>query len=191
MILKPRLLLHICCAPCSTHVIETLKDGYDITGFFYNPNIHPKEEYLRRSREMEGLAQEIGIEVIEGDYDVREWFKAVEGLEEEPEGGRRCEICTGMRLEKTAELASNQGFQSFTTTLTIGPQKDAKLINTVGDELSKRYNIEFLDANFKKKDGFKKSVELSKKHGLLRQDYCGCIFSKREREAEKISNPVQ
>ncbi|MFQ5974873.1 MAG: epoxyqueuosine reductase QueH [Candidatus Hydrothermarchaeales archaeon] len=187
MISRPRLLLHICCAPCSTHVIDTLKENYDITCFFYNPNIQPKEEYILRSGEMEGLAQKMGVATLEGDYDVGEWFKAIKGLEDEPEGGKRCEICFRIRLEKTAEFAMDHGFQCFTTTLTIGPQKDAKLINSIGDELSRRYNVEFHQANFKKKDGFKKSVELSKRYGLLRQNYCGCIFSKREREAESIS----
>ncbi|MFQ5887363.1 MAG: epoxyqueuosine reductase QueH, partial [Candidatus Hydrothermarchaeales archaeon] len=119
MMSKPKLLLHICCAPCSTHVIDTLKEDYDITGFFYNPNIHPREEYLLRSGEMEDLAQKMGIVAIEGDYDVREWFKAIEGLEDEPERGKRCEICFKMRLEKTAELAQDEEYQCFTTTLTI------------------------------------------------------------------------
>ncbi|MFQ5887369.1 MAG: epoxyqueuosine reductase QueH, partial [Candidatus Hydrothermarchaeales archaeon] len=125
---------------------------------------------------------------IEGDYDIREWFKAIEGLEDEPERGKRCEICFKMRLEKTAEFAKDEEYQCFTTTLTISPQKDAKLINAIGDELSKRYNIEFLQADFKKKDGFKKSVELSKRYGLFRQNYCGCVFSKREREAKSFSS---
>jgi len=185
MITKSKLLLHTCCAPCSTHVIETLKDEYDITCFYYNPNIHPNEEYLLRSKDAEDFAQSVDVPIVTGDYDVRAWFTAVEGLEDEPEGGKRCEVCFRIRLEKTAEIAVNDDFQCFTTTLTIGPQKDSILINTLGDELSRRYNISFLQADFKKNDGFKKSVEISEKHGLLRQDYCGCIYSKREREAKK------
>lgn len=185
---KPKILLHICCAPCSTHVINTLKKDYNVTGFFYNPNIHPKREYIQRAKEMNKLLQKMDIRTIEGEYDLKEWYKATKGFENEPEGGKRCEICFRMRLKKTAELAKDKGFQSFTTTLTIGPQKNAKMINDIGIELSTFYNIEFLQADFKKKDGFKKSVELSKKYDLKRQEYCGCIFSKK---LKKSTNSYQ
>lgn len=179
-----KLLLHICCAPCSTEVIERLSTQYEVTGFFYNPNIHPKREYQSRLSELERFSGKAGFRVICSDYDVKGWFKRVKGLEKEPEGGKRCEICFRLRLEETAKAAKKGGFDIFTTTLTISPHKDAKVINTIGKDLEKTHGISFLAADFKKKDGFKKSVEHSKKHGLLRQDYCGCIFSRMERRAQ-------
>ncbi|MFQ6136379.1 MAG: epoxyqueuosine reductase QueH [Candidatus Hydrothermarchaeales archaeon] len=184
---KPRLLLHICCAPCSTHVIQTLKKDYEVTGYFYNPNIHPKEEYRHRLEEMRGFADKIGLETMDGEYEIKRWFKAVRGHEKDPEGGERCDICYYLRLKKTAKFAKENGFEYFTTTLSISPHKEAKVINSMGDEISKRCGIKFYSADFKKRDGFKKSVELSKEYDLYRQDYCGCIFSKKERDEKKLT----
>ena len=179
-----KLLLHICCAPCSTEVIERLSTGYRVTGFFYNPNIHPKREHEKRRMELLGFSKSQGFRVLQGGYDLKEWFELVRGLEKEPEGGMRCEVCFRMRLEKAAKTAKELGFDAFTTTLTISPHKDSEAINRIGAELEERYGVGFLAADFKKKDGFKKSVELSKKHGLHRQSYCGCVFSNLEKRRQ-------
>ncbi|RMF89991.1 MAG: recombinase [Methanobacteriota archaeon] len=179
-----KLLLHICCAPCSTEVIERLKGDYDVTGFFYNPNIHPRREYGFRLKELERFSKKAGFPFITGDYDLKRWFRLVRGLEKEPEGGRRCEVCFRMRLEETAREAAAAGFDVFTTTLTISPHKDAETINSIGRELEEEYGVRFLVADFKKKDGFKRSVEHSRRHGLRRQDYCGCVYSRLERRRQ-------
>ncbi|MBN1155916.1 epoxyqueuosine reductase QueH [candidate division KSB1 bacterium] len=176
---REKLLFHICCAPDATVVAERLEPDYDITGYFYNPNIHPQSEYTLRVNEMEELAREIGLKLIVGPYDADRWFDLVKGMEDEPEGGARCEVCFRMRLESTARLAQEQGFDFFTTVLTVSPHKNADLINAIGSEMSAKYAVQFLSANFKKKDGFKRSIELSKIYGLYRQNYCGCIYSKR------------
>ena len=185
---KPRLLLHSCCGPCSTAVVERLVDEFEITVFFYNPCITEEQEYQkRRAAQIEFIDQfnreNIGIAKIgfaEGNYRPKEFITAVEGLENEPEGGARCRVCFSQRLEKTAESASLSGYDCFGTTLTVSPHKDFKVISVLGRELAARYGISFLDRDFKKKDGFKRSVELSKKYGLYRQNYCGCKYSKRE-----------
>ncbi len=177
-----KLLLHICCAPCSTAVIERLASDYDVTGFFYNPNIHPAAEYRQRLGEMRRYSLEVGFDFIEGRYESDRWFELAQGLEHEPEGGERCRVCYRMRLEETAKAAREGGFDIFTTTLSISPHKNAEAINSIGLELGERYDISFLSADFKKKDGFKESVLASKKHRLIRQNYCGCIYSKRDRE---------
>jgi predicted adenine nucleotide alpha hydrolase (AANH) superfamily ATPase len=179
-----KLLLHICCAPCSTEVIERLSPSYEVTGFFYNPNIHPRREYELRLSELERFSKEEGFRYIPGEYDIKDWFGKTKGLEKEPEGGKRCKVCYRIRLEETAKAAKERGFDMFTTTLTISPHKNASIINSIGRELKRKYGIKFLSKDFKKKDGFKKSVEHSKKHGLLRQDYCGCVFSKLERKSQ-------
>ncbi len=171
---KPKLLLHVCCAPCSTHVIETLKE-FDIVAYFYNPNIHPAEEYKLRLKNLKKL----GVTFVEGKYDVDAWFNATKGYENEPEGGARCEICYRLRMGETAMFAKKKGYDYFATTLTISPHKSARAINEIGKKLSKKYGVKFYSADFKKKNGFKKSVELSRKHGLYRQSYCGCVFSMR------------
>ncbi|RLF61355.1 MAG: hypothetical protein DRN25_00495 [Thermoplasmata archaeon] len=176
-----RILLHTCCAPCSTYVVELLRKKYEIVAYFYNPNIHPKLEYELRLENMIRLAEIYDIQLIVGEYDVKSWFDAIRGLEGEKEGGRRCRKCFELRLKETANLAKELGIGIFATTLTVSPHKNAQTINLVGREISDKYNIEFLEADFKKKDGFKKSVELSRKLGLYRQDYCGCIYSIRER----------
>ncbi len=178
----PRLLLHLCCAPCSTHVVQVLKDQFDVTGHFYNPNIHPDEEYHRRASEMVDYAQRIGLPLLVSEYSPARWREAVRGLEDEPEGGSRCLVCYRLRLEETAILALRQGFTHFTTSLSISPHKRADSINTIGLEVASRHGLDFYDADFKKKDGFTNSLRLSREAGLYRQDYCGCEFSKEERE---------
>jgi predicted adenine nucleotide alpha hydrolase (AANH) superfamily ATPase len=176
---KPKLLLHVCCAPCSTHVINVLRDEYEVEAFFYNPNIHPEEEYRLRIEESRAYCKRIGLPLHSVDYDTQEWFKRIAGHEGDEEGGARCRICYRLRLEKTAEKAARDGFQYFTTTLTISPHKDAKVINAIGRELARQHGVSFLEADFKKKDGFKQSVELSRKYGMRRQNYCGCVYSLR------------
>jgi len=177
----PRLLLHLCCAPCSTHVVQVLCEQFDVAGHFYNPNIHPEEEYRRRAAEMEGYAQRVGLPLLTSSYDVQPWREAVRGLEDEPEGGARCLVCYRLRLEATGALARQQGFTHFTTTLSISPHKRADPINAAGREVAGRYGLEFYAADFKKKDGFTVSLRLSREAGLYRQDYCGCEFSLKER----------
>ena len=169
--MKPKILLHVCCAPCSTQSIEELKKDYDVTLFFYNPNIHPKEEYEKRLNEAKKISKILGLPLIEGEYDKDAWLEAVKGFENEPENGKRCAICYEFRLKKSSEKAKD--FDFFTTTLTISPHKNSEVINEIGSKI----NHKFLKKNFKKKDGFRKSIELSKKHNLYRQDYCGCIYS--------------
>ncbi|MBN1347851.1 epoxyqueuosine reductase QueH [candidate division KSB1 bacterium] len=184
----PRLLLHVCCAPDATVVIERLRDEYDITLFFYNPNIHPAEEYYLRLRELQQLADKLNLPCQPADYDCEDWFNWIKGLESDPEGGRRCEVCFHKRLEKTAQIAASEGFDMFATVLTVSPHKNAQLINLIGSQLGIKYQVPFLEANFKKKDGFKRSLELCRQFGLYRQDYCGCIFSRNEREIRKKHN---
>ncbi len=179
---RPTLLLHSCCAPCSSSVVEQLKLYFEITIYYFNPNIHPKKEYQIRLEENRWFAREImEIEFIEGEYDPRIWFEAVRGLEQEPEGGRRCPICYRLRLEETAKKAKDLGFKYFTTTLSVSPHKRADWINEIGLELEEKYGVRFLVADFKKGGGYQRSLELSRKHNLYRQTYCGCVFSLRDR----------
>lgn len=173
-----KTLVHVCCAPCSTYSFEKLfLDGVSPVGFFYNPNIHPQDEYKRRLDELIRFydLQNYELVVQEDNSDV--WFDSIKGLESEPEGGKRCEICFKLRLEKTAIYAKENNFDGFTTVLTISPHKNSAVINRIGKELEEKHNIYFLEENFKKNDGFKKSLELSKQYNLYRQSYCGCIFS--------------
>lgn len=182
---KPKLLLHSCCGPCSTAVIERLTDEFDITIFFYNPCITDEKEYqLRRKAQLEFIEkynnEHIGqfkIDFKETEYRPTEFFEAVEGLENEPEGGARCTVCFTQRLERTAGEAILSGFDYFGTTLTVSPHKNYKLISDIGRNLALKYGVSFLDRDFKKKDGFRRSTELSKKYGLYRQNYCGCEYS--------------
>ena len=184
---KPALLLHSCCGPCSTAVIERLVDDYDITVFFYNPCITDREEYERRKenqiRFIEYYNLHLGgtakVNFIEGDYDPETYFDAVKGHEAEPEGGSRCTICFTQRLETTAEAAKLGGFPLFTTTLTVSPHKNYPLISAIGKRAAEEYGVEFLDLDFKKKAGFQRSIQMSKEYELYRQNYCGCEFSKR------------
>ena len=178
--MKPKLLLHICCAPCSTHVVEVLREGYDLTGFFYNPNIHPEGEYRLREEEMRKYARRIGLEVVCQEYDDNRWLEIVKGLEDAPEGGERCFLCYRMRLEKAAQYAKEHGYRFFTTTLSISPHKNAPRINEIGSEVAELYGLQFHAADFKKKGGFERSVRMSREAGMYRQAYCGCIFSQRE-----------
>ena len=177
---KKKILLHICCGPCSTSVIERLSDEYDITGFFYNPNIHPKKEYARRLESLKIVAEKTGLRLFIGEYNTAKWFELVKGLESEPEGGKRCEVCFAMRLKETIKFAKQNGFDLITTTLSISPRKNADMINSIGTKLANEAGIQFLEANFKKKNGFLRSVMLSKEYGLYRQNYCGCVFSMRK-----------
>ena len=191
------LLLHSCCAPCSSYVLEYLRPFFRITVFYFNPNITEDQEYRKRMEEQKRLIAELNgqssvtegqtypIEVLEGDYRKEDFFQAVKGLEQCPEGGERCFHCFELRLSKTARKAGELGADYFTTTLTISPLKNAAKINEIGQNLSKEYAIPFLPSDFKKKGGYQRSVELSKEYDLYRQDYCGCIFSQREREEQR------
>ena len=176
-----RLLLHLCCAGCSPHVIQVLKQEYDVTGFFYNPNIHPEEEYILRLEEAKKLAFHLGIELITGEYDADRWFAETKGMEHEPEGGKRCDICFQMRLTNAAQRAHVGDFDFFTTTLTVSPHKNAALINRIGNEVATEYDGTFLESDFKKAHGFVKTVALCKEMGLYRQNYCGCLYSYRKK----------
>jgi predicted adenine nucleotide alpha hydrolase (AANH) superfamily ATPase len=176
-----RLLLHTCCAPCSTWSIETLKGRYEVTSLFYNPNIQPREEYDLRLSEAMRYCSHVGVDLLEGTYDVHEWERAVSGHEDDPEGGERCGICFSMRLKETARLAAVGGYDAFTTTLTISPHKDAKTVNSAGEDISRRSGVPFIPLDLKKRNGFRKSVEMSREHELHRQDFCGCVYSRRSR----------
>lgn len=181
----PRLLLHSCCAPCSSYVIEYLSDYFEITVFYYNPNLFPDNEYEIRSGEQKRFISEYKskypLSYIDVPFVPNEFYSAVKGLEKEKEGGKRCEKCFELRLEKTAALAREKDFDYFATTLTISPLKNAGLINRIGDTLAEKYSVKYLSSDFKKKNGFKRSTELSRQYNLYRQDYCGCVFSKTER----------
>lgn len=185
----PTLLLHSCCAPCSSYVLEYLSNYFKITVFYYNPNITDREEYKTRVAEQKRLIEEIEgkhpILFMEGSYQPESFFAVSKGLEKEPEGGARCKECFWLRLEESARVCKEQGFDYFTTTLTISPLKNAPLLNTLGEQLAEAYGVSFLNSDFKKKNGYKRSTELSTEHGLYRQDYCGCIYSKLEREQQK------
>lgn len=175
-----KLLLQSCCAPCSTHVIDILKSEYQLTIFYYNPNIYPDEEYQKRLSEQKRYANVLGINVIEEKYDEKEFLSFVKGHESDSEGGDRCALCFELRLLKTAKKAKELGFDVFATTLTVSPHKDSDTINKIGLEIAKKIGIEFLDKNFKKQDGYLKSIKLSKQFNLYRQNYCGCRFSIRK-----------
>ncbi len=202
----PKLLLHACCAPCSSHCLEYLRQFFDITVFYYNPNIMQEPEYRKRVDEEKRLIAEYNrqvesgnfegmhsdknariINIIEGDYIVSDYLNAVKGLEKCPEGGDRCTKCFELRLEESAKIAREKGFDFFTTTLTISPLKDAERLNAIGMAMGDKYNVSWLPSDFKKKEGYKRSIELSHMFGLYRQDFCGCEFSRAEREAAKAA----
>ncbi|MBR3396258.1 MAG: epoxyqueuosine reductase QueH [Lachnospiraceae bacterium] len=189
--LRPKLLLHACCAPCSSYVLEALSGNFELTVFYFNPNISPEEEYRKRAAELKRLTgcmdEAEGIRLIVGEYSVELFAEAVKGLENEPEGGSRCEACFRLRLGETARVAAENGFDYFTTTLTISPHKNAPLLNEIGYGLAREYGVQWFPSDFKKKGGFKRSIELSEKYGLYRQDYCGCIYSKLERERQQTA----
>ncbi len=178
---KPRLLLHSCCGPCSSYCIEALIKHFDITVLWHNPNIQPKSEYDLRLTNQIKLIKEFEkqgkLTLIEIPYDENEFFSYVLGLEQEKEGGKRCTECFKLRLEQSAKIAKEQNFDYFTTTLTVSPHKNAPLINEIGFNLAEKYGVKFLPSDFKKKNGYKRSIELSKQFDLYRQNYCGCIFS--------------
>lgn len=180
---RKTLLLHACCAPCSSYVLEYLSRYFDITLYFYNPNITPEKEYLFRADELERLVGEMelreDVKLVNEKYDSDEFYNYIKGLENEAEGGSRCRRCYELRLGKSAEYASEHGFDYFTTTLSISPYKNAAWLNEIGGELGERYGVDYLFSDFKKKNGYKRSCELSVKYSLYRQDYCGCEFSKR------------
>lgn len=181
----PTLLLHSCCAPCSSYVLEYLSQYFKITIFFYNPNIYPMEEYTRRVAEQKGLISEMKVKneirFIEGKYDTESFYKLTKGLEEEKEGGVRCFNCYELRLNEAAIMAKEKGYDYFTTTLSISPHKNSAKLNEIGKSLSEEHDVKYLYSDFKKKEGYKRSIELSKQYKLYRQDYCGCVFSKNER----------
>ncbi|HBE07465.1 MAG TPA: hypothetical protein DCY73_00170 [Lachnospiraceae bacterium] len=185
----PSLLLHSCCAPCSSYVLEYLSQYFRITDFFYNPNISPESEYTYREEELSRLIREMPLSnpvtFLAGKYEPSRYYAEVKGLEQEPEGGARCEVCFRMRLEEAAIKARELGLDYFTTTLTISPMKDPVLLNSIGEEMAKKYGVEFLPSEFRKKNGFKRSTELSQEYGLYRQDFCGCVFSQREAEERR------
>lgn len=180
----PTLLLHSCCAPCSSYVLEYLSQYFKITVFYYNPNISPKEEYIKRVEEQKRLISQLPVknpvDFIEGDYEPQDFYDIAKGLEQVPEGGERCFNCYKLRLEKTAKLAYDLNMDYFTTTLSISPYKNALKLNEIAEELSEIYSVKKLPSDFKKKEGYKRSIQLSKEYDLYRQDYCGCIFSKRD-----------
>lgn len=183
---RPRLLLHACCAPCSSYVLEYLVTYFDITLFFYNPNIAPRSEHDFRASELCRLIKEMGIsekvDFVEAEYTPELFYKLARGLEELPEGGERCKKCYALRLERAAKAAKAGGFDYFTTTLSISPYKNAQWLCEIGGELEKQYGVKYLYSDFKKRGGYKRSCELSTEYGLYRQDFCGCIYSKRGRD---------
>lgn len=188
---KPKLLLHACCAPCSSAVLERIAKYFDITILYYNPNITEKEEYEKRLHEIEKFIKELNldnIKVLPGRYNPEEFFSIANGLEQEKERGKRCYKCYKLRLEETAKIAEEENFDYFTTTLSISPYKNSTWLNEIGEDLNKKYLPTYLYADFKKKNGYKRSIELSKEYHLYRQDYCGCIYSKKERELAKAEH---
>lgn len=192
----PTLLLHSCCAPCSSYVLEYLSEFFDITVFYYNPNISPEEEFQKRVCEQKRLISEMPLKrkvnFIEGKYDCKSFYDMAKGLENLPEGGERCFKCYRLRLTETAKLAADNGFDYFTTTLSISPHKNAQVLNQIGKEIGDTHNVKYLFSDFKKRNGYKRSCELSQIYGLYRQDYCGCVYSKiaREKELMQIKNNV-
>jgi len=180
MTTKLKILVHICCAPDALYVIDLLQKTYEVTGYFYNPNIHPPEEYALRLEEARKVAQILNFRLLEDVYDGKRWFELTEKFKDEPEKGKRCNVCYALRLKRTAQKASELGFEMFTTIMSLSPWKKADVINKLGQLFAQKYNIQFLEADFKKKDGFRKSVELSKRHQLYRQNYCGCVYSLRK-----------
>ncbi len=198
----PTLLLHSCCAPCSSYVLQYLSHYFQITVFYYNPNIYPSEEYWKRVKEQEDFIKQFSgraggeqaafypISFLEGEFEQNRFYEAVKGLEHLPEGGERCFRCYGLRLRKAAEYAKRLHMDYFTTTLSISPLKNAGKLNEIGEQLAQEYGISYLCSDFKKKDGYKQSVALSKEYGMYRQDYCGCVFSKQERERQKENTVI-
>ncbi len=187
---KPSLLLHSCCAPCSSYVLEYLAPYFNICDFYYNPNISPKKEYEDRKEELVRLIGEMGLSTqvtfLEGIYTPEDFFAMAKGMEDLPEGGERCFKCYEMRLRESAKIAKEQGADYFATTLTISPLKNAAKLNEIGEKLAEEFGVKYLPSDFKKKNGYKRSVELSAQYELYRQNYCGCVFSKMQAEKENF-----
>ena len=185
----PTLLLHSCCAPCSSYVLEYLSRYFDITVYYYNPNISPEEEFTKRADEQQRLIDEMSlprtVKLVVGHYRPQDFEAIAIGREDEPEGGGRCASCYRLRLEDTARLADAEGFDYFTTTLSISPLKNAAKLNQIGNELAEKYGVAYLFSDFKKREGYKRSCTLSAEYGLYRQDYCGCIYSKQQADKRK------
>ena len=185
----PKLLLHSCCAPCSSYVLEYLSNYFEITVFYYNPNIFPENEYTKRILEQQTLISDMRVKhpvsFLAGNYDRERFFQIAEGLEHLREGGERCFKCYELRLEEAAKIAQDAGFDYFTTTLSISPLKNADKLNEIGTRLADKYGVQYLQSDFKKKNGYKRSIELSSEYGLYRQDYCGCEYSFRDRQKQK------
>lgn len=186
---RPSLLLHSCCGPCSTSVINELKDYFELIVYYYNPNIFPEEEYLRRKEEQRLYLESLGIKYILGDYENDRYESAIKGLELEPEGGSRCSVCFKLRLDSTARMAKEMNIEYFTTTLTVSTHKNSMIINEIGLDVANEHKVQYLVSDFKKNDGYRKSVMMSQELGMYRQDYCGCLYSKKERE-KKIEKNV-
>jgi predicted adenine nucleotide alpha hydrolase (AANH) superfamily ATPase len=184
---KPRLLFHVCCATCAAYVLEQLRQKYQVTAYFYNPNIYPQDEYRMRFSEVCAWCLKKDIPFIEEKPETDRWFALTTGHENDAERGERCGICYRMRLHKTAEYAKAHGFEIFGTDLSISPHKDAAKINSIGKELGEVFGIAFLEADFKKQDGFKKAMVISREEQFYRQDYCGCIYSLKAREIQKAN----
>jgi predicted adenine nucleotide alpha hydrolase (AANH) superfamily ATPase len=181
---RKSVLLHTCCGPCSSACIERLREYLDVTVYFYNPNVEPMEEYLRRKETQIKLLEELDIPYIDADYDNDYYRSSVKGLESEKEGGARCPVCFKIRLKRTAEVAKEKGFDYFCTSLTVSPHKNSDIINKIGHAIGESIGIKFLYSDFKKREGYKRSIELSKEYDLYRQDYCGCLYSKGNGEEE-------
>lgn len=188
----PSLLLHSCCAPCSSYVIEYLSDYFNITIFYYNPNIYPEKEYVKRVEEEKNFIStfrtKYKVNFIEGKYDIDKFYSIAKGFENESEGGERCFRCYELRLRQSAAVAKDKGYDYFTTTLSISPYKNAQKLNEIGERVGIEYDVQYLYSDFKKKNGYKRSIELSRKYNLYRQDYCGCIFSQRERNEQESND---
>ncbi len=192
--IRPTLLLHSCCAPCSSYVLEYLSRYFAITVLYYNPNISPADEFTRRAEEQKRLLSELplhnSVRLIIGNYEPEKFAALTKGHEQEPEGGERCFACYRMRLEEAAKIAHEGGFDYFTTTLSISPLKNAAKLNQIGGELAQQYGVAYLYSDFKKREGYKRSCQLSAEYGLYRQDYCGCVYSKAEAAARHRTNSV-
>lgn len=188
----PTLLLHSCCAPCSSYVLEYLSQYFRITVFYYNPNIYPQQEYAMRVREQQEFIRRFPakypVSFVEGAYDTQRFYAMAKGLEDVPEGGERCFRCYELRLREAGELAKESGFDYFTTTLSISPLKNADKLNEIGKRVGEALGVAYLQSDFKKKNGYKRSTELSKAYGMYRQDYCGCIYSYRERHRQETAS---
>ena len=182
----PRLFLHSCCAPCSSYVLEYLSEHFAITVFYFNPNIAPEEEYRKRVEEQKRLIEQLPavypIQFLEGRYEPEEFYSRVRGLEKEPEGGARCRVCFELRLEEAARLAAEGGYDYYTTTLSISPLKNAQVLAQVAMEMGVKWGVAWLPSDFKKKEGYKRSIQLSSEYDLYRQNYCGCVFSRQKEE---------